>query len=222
MPEATSKIKVSVIITCHNLEQYIGRAIRSCQDQTMPEDEYEIIVVDDASEDGSVSVIESFGNYFITPMFLKENVGIAEASNTGIREAKGEYIIRVDGDDYLNRHTLLTMSEILNWNDDIGFVFCDHIVVNEHEERKTEINTLEKLLNHGAGVMFRKFYLESMCLYDSSLRNAEDYDLVLRYIKNFNGYHLRLPYYRYFQRKGSLSTKKDEREAIQRGIRRKK
>ena len=40
--------------------------------------------------------------------------------------------------------------------------------------------------------MFRKKYLEAVGLYDENLRNREDYDLILRYIKNFNGYHLKI------------------------------
>ena len=42
----------------------------------------------------------------------------------------------------------------------------------------------------------------------------EDYDLILRYIKNFNGHHARLPYYRYFKREGSLSTDTKTREEL--------
>ena len=216
-----SSMKISVIITCHNLEEYIGRAIRSCLNQTIDEDKYEVIVVDDASKDSSKNIISEFKD-LIEPIWLNENVGVAEASNIGIKKSRGDYIIRVDGDDFINKNSLFVMSQVLDWNEDIGFVYCDHILVNEEGERKQDINTLEKLLNHGAGVMFRKFYLESIGLYNPKLRNSEDYDLVLRYIKNFNGYHLRLPYYRYFKRNNSLSTKIEERERIQKEIREKR
>ena len=218
---APSSIKISVIITCHNLEEYIGRAIRSCLNQTIDKKECEVIVVDDASKDHSKNIINGFKD-FIEPIWLNENVGVAEASNVGIKKSRGDYIIRVDGDDFINKNSLFVMSQVLDWNEDIGFVYCDHILVNEEGERKQDINTLEKLLNHGAGVMFRKFYLESIGLYNSKLRNSEDYDLVLRYIKNFNGYHLRLPYYRYFKRINSLSTKIEERERLQKEIREKR
>ena len=66
--------------------------------------------------------------------------------------------------------------------------------------------------------MFRKKYLEAIGLYDESLRNREDYDLILRYIKNFNGHHVRLPYYRYFKREGSLSTDLKAREELKNKI----
>ena len=88
-------MKISVIITCHNLEEYIGRAIRSCLNQTIDEEKYEVIVVDDASKDGSKNVISEFKD-FIEPIWLNENVGVAEASNLGIKKSKGDYIIRVD------------------------------------------------------------------------------------------------------------------------------
>ena len=115
---------------------------------------------------------------------LEKNMGVAYASNAGIRIANGKYIVRVDGDDFINKNFLHTMIEILEWNDDIGFVYCDHIIVSSNNERKQLMNTLEKLLDHGAGVVFRKEYLNAIGLYDESLRNREDYDLILRYIKN--------------------------------------
>lgn len=206
-------MKVSVIITCYNLQDYICRAINSCINQTLDENKYEIIVVDDKSQDESRKFIDSYGN-LIKKVYLEANSGVAVASNRGINTASGEYIVRVDGDDFINKNFLLTLTEILDWNPDIGFVYCDQIVVDSKNERKKEINTLDKLLDNGAGVMFRKEYLNAIGLYDESLRNREDYDLILRYIKNFDGHRVRLPYYRYVQRLDSLSKQKLERKRL--------
>ena len=210
-------MKISVIITCYNLEKYIARAINSCINQTMSDESYEIIVVDDNSSDSSWEIINSFGS-IVKAIKHRDNRGVAAASNTGIRAASGKYIVRVDGDDFINKNFIHTMTQFLDWNEDIGFVYCDHIVVKSSNERKQSINTLESLLNHGAGVVFRKKYLEAIGLYDEELRNREDYDLILRYIKNFNGHHVRLPYYRYFKRTGSLSTKTRARNRIMKKI----
>ncbi len=210
-------MKVSIIITCFNLDKYIIRAINSCLNQTMDEESYEIIVIDDNSNDNSWEKINSFGD-LVKPLRLEKNRGVAYASNVGIKNSSGEYVVRVDGDDYINRNFIKTMYEVLKWNDDIGFVYCDQIIINEKRERLQSINTLELLLDNGAGIMFRKNYLETIGFYDESLRNREDYDLILRYIKNFNGYHLRLPYYRYFRRSGSLSTLIEERERLKKEI----
>ena len=51
-------------------------------------------------------------------------------------------------------------------------------------------------------------------MYNEQYRNREDYDLILRYIKNFDSYHLRLPYYKYVKRDGSLTTDLRAREKI--------
>ena len=212
---------VSVIILCYNLEDYISRAIHSCLHQTLSDELYEVIVVDDGSTDKSWNQIQMFDEFECVKMIKNsENLGPSVASNLGIREATGDYIIRVDGDDFINKNLLFTMSEVLTSNDDIGFVYCDYLVVKKEDtDRKLEINTLEKLLNHGAGVMFRRRYLEALGLYDEKYNNCEDYDLLLRYLKNYDGYHLRLPYYRYFKHNG-LSSKTEEREILKQKIRR--
>ena len=211
------KIKISVIVTCYNLEKYIARSINSCINQTLSEENYEIIVVNDCSTDNSMEAIKSYEG-LVKIVDLEKNMGVAYASNAGIRIANGKYIVRVDGDDFINKNFLHTMIEILKWNDDIGFVYCDHIIVSSNNERKQLMNTLEKLLDHGAGVVFRKEYLNAIGLYDESLRNREDYDLILRYIKNFDGYHVRLPYYRYFQRENSLSKQSEQRKKLKERI----
>lgn len=214
--------KVSIIITCHNFEKYIFRAINSCLNQTYPEGDFEIIIVDDASSDRSPEIIQSYASFsFIKTIFLKKNKGVAFASNAGIKLARGKYIVRVDGDDYINRDFLKVMAEILEWNEDIGFVYCDLILVKgvgKAKERTFQRNTWERLLDHGAGVMFRKKCLEKVGFYNEKLKNCEDRDLILRYSKECPGYHLPVPYYRYFKRNGSLSSKKVEREKIKKTL----
>lgn len=219
-------IKASIIITCYNKERYISRAINSCINQNFPEDQFEIIVIDDGSTDKSreaISLYEGFARYhFIRTKFLKKNKGQAHAANTGIRMAKGKYIVRVDGDDYIHKDFLKVMTEVLEWNQDIGFVYCDLIEVKGigvHEQRHFALNTFERLLDHGAGVMFRKAYLKALGGYDETLRNCEDYDLLLRYDQKFSRYHVRLPYYRYFKEGSALSIKKGERNRLKKEIR---
>lgn len=206
-------VDVSVIITNYNRKAYLGRAIRSCLKQSLPRDKYEIIVVDDASTDESSDVIAGFKDK-IVPLLLEKNVGVAEASNVGIKAALGSLIIRVDSDDYINEHTLLFMSEILLQNPDIGFVYGDHIRVDiaERPLERVNINTPDLLFRHGAGIMFRKSYLELIGLYDSELRNAEDFDLLKRYIKNYDGFHLRVPLYRYRIHPNQMTADEDERK----------
>lgn len=206
-------VDTSVIITNYNNKPFLGRAIRSCLKQSLPKDRYEIIVVDDASTDKSEDVIVGFVGK-IKPIMLKKNVGVAEASNVGIRAAEGSYIIRVDADDYINEHTLLFLTELLDKNHDIGFVYTDHFRVDDHEniESRVDLWTTDLIFRHGSGIIYRKRYLEALGLYDPTLRNAEDYDLLKRYMKQFSGYHLRLPLYRYRQHAGQMTRDDEERK----------
>ena len=205
-------VKTSVIITNYNYAKYLGRCIRSCVNQSMPSEDYEIVVVDDGSTDNSKQVIESFEDK-IKPTFIKHS-GVAYTSNVGVKKASGMFVVRVDADDYINQNMLLFMTEILVWNPDIGFVYCDHILVDEKEQKigRLRLNTIEMLYNHGAGIMFRKSNLEALGLYDTTLLNCEDYDLVARYLKNFDGYYLKLPLYRYFKHDHSLTSNNEVRE----------
>jgi len=217
---------ISVIITCYNLEKYISRAINSCLNQTLYEGLYEIIVVDDCSTDSSWSIISNYmidekdirhsnpRKQLVKAIRHKENKGVSAASNSGIHAANGKYIVRVDGDDYIDKNFLFSMTQILEWNKDIGFVYCDHIVIEKDKTRHMQLNTLDKLLDHGAGVVFRKKYLEALGLYNEEYRNREDYDLLVRYFRNFDSYHLRLPYYKYVKRNGSLTTDTEDRKKM--------
>jgi len=215
-------VKASIIVTCYNLEKYITRAINSCLNQNFPENEYEIIIIDDGSSDNSRSIISLYKNFnFIRTKFIKKNRGVAYASNVGFKMAKGKYVVRVDGDDYIHKNFLQTMTQVLDWNPDVGFVHCDLIIakgIGGKNQRKFQLNTFERLLDHGAGVMFRKKYLSSIGFYNEKLINCEDYDLILRYSKKYKGYHLRLPYYRYFKRKDGLSAREAERKRIKKYV----
>lgn len=93
---------VSVIISNHNYERFLGEAVASALGQTYPN--VEVIVVDDGSTDGSREVIAGYGNR-VVPL-LKENGGQASACNAGFRASKGEIAIFLDADDVLLPDTI--------------------------------------------------------------------------------------------------------------------
>lgn len=87
---------VSVIITCFNLEKYIGRAIESVLEQTYT-GAIEIIVVDDGSTDCSADIIRSFPQ--VRYLGFETNVGVLMATVAGIEASSGEHVFFLDGDD---------------------------------------------------------------------------------------------------------------------------
>lgn len=96
-------IRLSIIVPFYNVEKYIEQCIRSLYDQDVPQEEYEVICVDDCSPDGSRAIVERLQTEFPTLQLIihERNKKLGGARNTGLRAAKGEYIWFVDSDDYI-------------------------------------------------------------------------------------------------------------------------
>ena len=92
------KPKISVIIPIYNVEQYLEECLTSVTEQTF--EDMEIILVDDGSTDRSTEIIQNFAKKDKRIILCSQaNKGVSTARNTGIRRAKGEYILFVDSDD---------------------------------------------------------------------------------------------------------------------------
>jgi glycosyltransferase involved in cell wall biosynthesis len=116
------KPKVSVIIPLYNQKKYIGEAIKSVLDQTYSN--IEIIVVNDGSTDDPFPVIQKFVKRI--RLINQKNCGLAEARNTGIKAAEGEYIQFLDADDLLQKNKLSRQIEFsLKQNADITYCEID-------------------------------------------------------------------------------------------------
>lgn len=98
-------IKVSVIVAAYNIEKYIDRCLKSLIRQTFKN--IEIIIINDGSSDNTLNLIK---DYQIIDERIKivdkENQGLIEARKSGLKLAQGEYIIFIDGDDWLEIEAL--------------------------------------------------------------------------------------------------------------------
>ena len=96
---------VSIIVPVYNLEKWVGRCLESIAAQTCPE--FECIIVDDGSRDGSLAVCRAFAEKDSRFQVLHQpNGGVSAARNTGIEAAKGEYFLFVDADDTILPETV--------------------------------------------------------------------------------------------------------------------
>lgn len=196
-------MKISVIITCYNYARFLSRAIRSALNQSISKDKYEIIVVDDASSDETNDVMASYSG-FIRPIILKENVGLAQARNIGIKAALGQYVINLDADDYFDENILYVESLFLSLNDNIDAVSCDYYLVGEKEQHIKRMSGGEKPI--ACGVMFRKDLLIDIGLYDESFKAREEEELRIRFLKKHNIFNIPLPLYRYRKHENNLTN----------------
>lgn len=104
-------MKVSVIITAWNVEDYIRQAIESCVNSDYRD--LEIIVVDDCSTDGSLKIIDEFRvkDERVQVIQNEINCGAGMSRSIGVENATGEYVIFLDGDDWLNPDFIKSLVE---------------------------------------------------------------------------------------------------------------
>ena len=106
--------KISVVIPIYKVEAYLAECLDSVVKQTYRDTE--IILVDDASPDGCGEICDRYaaGDSRIKVVHREKNGGLAEARNTGMDHAVGDYIFFVDSDDWLAENTLEMLYEGLN------------------------------------------------------------------------------------------------------------
>lgn len=113
--------KVSVIIPCYNLGQFLHEAISSVLEQTWQD--FEIIVVNDGSTEEETRAILSTGTWPKTRVIHQKNLGVSAARNRGISEAKGEFILPLDADDRIRAYYLERAVSALEKDRSVGIVF---------------------------------------------------------------------------------------------------
>lgn len=192
---------VSIICVCYNHAPYVTATLESVLSQTYRD--YELIVVDDASSDGSPDVISKFlaNHPHVRFMPLKTNSGICKAFNTGFRECKGEFIIDLAADDLLEPDRLRNGVDLFDTLDEsYGVIFGDAEWVDKnqqhlhlHSERfpHTSIpqgdiyrQLIQKYFICSPTMMFRRSVMERLQGYDESL-TYEDFDFWIRSSREF-------------------------------------
>jgi glycosyltransferase involved in cell wall biosynthesis len=193
--------KVSVIIPVYNVERYVGAAIQSVLDQTFQD--FEILIIDDASPDQSIAVCRRFMDARIR-IIQQANRGLAGARNTGIRNAKGEYLAFLDSDDLWTVDKLEKHIAHLDHNSEVGLSYCRSAFIDQEGEplhyhqmpKLKDIDPVHLLcrnpIGNGSAPVIRRQVLEEIqfmdnlhgspeiCYFDEHLRQSEDIECWLR------------------------------------------
>lgn len=199
--------EVSIVVTNYNNASFLDRCIRSLLRQNTSFD-YEVIVVDDASSDDSISVLNHFKSE-VTILENDQNLGLAASANRGILESRGTFVVRVDSDDFVSRHFVQTLALALAANKQIDAVSCDYVVFQESGNMRTETIFDSQRDPIACGILFRRDQLIEIGLYDDTFRFHEDKELRMRFDRRFTVVRIPIPLYRYCRHETNLSLDRE-------------
>lgn len=198
-------VDVTVLLPVYNGEAYLRETLDSILSQTYTN--FEFLIVDDGSTDSSGDIISSFNDSRIKVLRNPERLKLSGALNRGIKEAKGNYIARMDGDDIAYPRRLERQVEFLNNNPEIGV--CGTAIeifgsvpgrVDIYPASHSEIQSYSLFdcpFCHPT-VMLRKNLFDKFDLYyDGSFYPTEDFELWTRAVKCFPTANLREVLLRY-------------------------
>lgn len=195
--------KISIILPNYNSKRYLKETLESVLNQTYQN--FELIVIDDASTDNSMEIVKSFGDERITCIRSDINRQVAYTANLGMKLAKGEYIARIDSDDIWNPKKLEIQLSYMEEHPETGACFTRVNVVDENSEiankkYQTIYDLFEKAKNMSQKEWLELFLAEGNCLchssalmrrsvfkniggfYNVAYVGAEDYELWVRMI----------------------------------------
>ncbi len=178
--------KISIIIPIFNVEKYITKCLQSLVNQTFQE--IEILCINDGSTDNSLKIVENFAQKFPQiKVFSKENSGVSDTRNFGIKHATADYIMFLDSDDWYKKNACeLAYSEITQTNSDIGIFgilenyqfFEKPCIMNKNIKRAVkdpQKRDLWKFLTYSVNKIYKKdFLLSNNIEFPKDIKTAED------------------------------------------------
>ena len=231
-----SEVSVSIIIPTYNSEKYIAKAIESVLHQTFQK--FEIILIDDASQDSTLSIVRSFNDRRIKIIANKQNRGVSYSRNCGIKVAQGKWIGLLDSDDwYAPQRLEKLLSAATATNADLiadnlfliedQKIICWSTLLKENQQDSSSLEMIDSVkfvesdrlhainekrkwsLGYLKPLMRKEFLLSNGIQYDEGIAVGEDFILYLNCLRQNARYCMvPEPYYYYRTRAVSLSTRK--------------
>lgn len=222
---------VSAIITTYKRDaDIVERALKSILNQTY--DDIEIIIVDDSPETYKkrhevAERIQRYKEKGVIYIPHKINQGACAARNTGIKQAKGEYIAFLDDDDeWIKDKIEKQLEKFMSCSDDTALVYCGNIVVNdlkqEYIEAKTEFRkgyVFDELIKKNfigstSFPMIKTACLREVGGFDEDMPSAQDFDVWLKLASRYRIDYVNEPLVRYHIHDGDCISKSPEKKII--------
>lgn len=215
---------ISVIVPCYNQAIYLPEALQSVLEQEFQD--WECIIVNDGSSDNTEEIAKEWEEKDKRFRYIyKPNSGVADARNQGIKEALGEYILPLDGDDKIGSRYIADALSIFHKNPTVKLVYSDVILFgSKNQELKTAEYNYEDMLteNHiSVSGIFRKDDFIYVGGYNRNMiEGLEDWDFWLSFLRSDDaviklaGFHI---YYRIkdVSRSTMIDHTKNERLLLQ-------
>jgi glycosyltransferase involved in cell wall biosynthesis len=202
--------RVSIILPVYNGARYLRQSIESCLTQTYAN--IELIVVDDASRDNSIQIVESYTDPRLVLLRHETNKKLPAALNTGFQRSSGAYLTWTSHDNYYTPTAIAELVGFLEASPGIDFVYSDEYIVDErdHTVRLDRTGPVERLVEAsclGGCFLYTRAVYDKLGGYRDHLFLAEDYDYWLRALAAFKLAHLPRPLYYYRLHPDSLSVR---------------
>ncbi|MGI6635200.1 MAG: glycosyltransferase family 2 protein [Christensenellales bacterium] len=213
---AQLKDMVSVIMPCYNAQAFVGEAIASVVGQTW--DNWELIVIDDGSQDESVHILQKWADKDsrIVALANEENMGVSKTRNKGINLAKGQWIAFLDSDDVWKKDKL-ERQMLLAQEKQAEFIFTSCDIIDQNSTLLGTMATLPPEVTYAELQCWNRITCSSVLLSKEALKalrfehddSREDYLLWLRILKKIEiAYSLSEPLVQYRIISGSRSSNK--------------
>jgi len=208
-----NKPQISVYIASHNYGRYLAEAIESVLRQTA--DNWELLVVDDNSTDNTQDVMKLYQGDPRVRLFSTKGIGLPAVCNLALRESRGKYIIRLDGDDFFDENILLVLGIYMEQHTECAMVFPDYYLVDEDgeifsHERREKLYVNNHMLDipaNGACSLIHKEIIEKIGGYREDLGAQDGYDLWNKLLNIYKVGNINLPLFYYRRHASNLTTK---------------
>ena len=223
--------KVTVYVPSRHYGMYLEQCLQSLARQTLPD--WEAILIDDASTDDSQALMEAFRQRFPDRVRVIGNPqpqGLRVNANLALELATGEYVMRLDADDYLDENALLVLASYLDRHPDVGLVYPNWTYIDanggfigqERRKRLWDETRLPDLPAHGACTLVRRRVLKAIGGYDTDVPAQDGHELWLKTLYRYGVASVETPLFFYRQHEGSLSGDEtrllDSRRQVKRRI----
>lgn len=212
--------KVSVIVPIYNVEKYLEKCINSLLSQTL--EDIQIILVNDGSKDNSGNIAKEYekNNKDRVIYVEKENGGLSDARNYGLKYATGDFIAFLDSDDYIEKNAYEEMyNKAIEENSD--YVECDFIWEFPNKirvDKQYPYKNKKEMLSFVRVVAWNKL-IKRQLITDNNLEfpkglRYEDVEFTYKLIPFVNKFaYVDKPFIHYVQREGSIANVQNERTA---------